>query len=191
VQVRSLDSRAAARHGDSRLQSAGWRTEKRRMAVPTRQRRGLPPLLCVAGLLATLASCSPARRIEFILCPDDVHAAMSATADLGKRRELLFPLDYEVAIVERRDGAITPARVLRAGHAGSPARPTSITLADPTHVSDNFLLETAGAEVGIAIRREGEPEYRIRWLTPADLEAARKTALVHVPPLASLPSLPR
>lgn len=186
-----MDSCATARSSDPRLQSTGRRTEKQRMAVPTRQRREFHPLPCVAGLLATLASCSPARRIEFILCPDDVHTAMSATADLGKRRELLFPLDYEVAIVERRNGAITPARVLRSGHAGSPARPTSITLADPAHVSDNFLLETAGAEVGIAIRREGEPEFRIQWLTPADLEAARKTALVHVPPLASLPNLPR
>jgi hypothetical protein len=144
----------------------------------------------MAGLIAILASCGPARRIEFVLCPDDVHAAMSLAADLGKRRELLFPLDYEVAIVERKGGAIAPARVLRAGHAGSPPRPTATTLAVPTHVSDYFLLETTGAEVGVAIRRGGEPEYRVQWLTPADLEAARKTALVHMPPLASLPSLP-
>ena len=159
------------------------------MTPALRSRLQVLASLIMAALVTAIASCSHSRRIEFVLCPDDVHAAMSRVGDLGQRRELLFPLDYEVVVIERTGGAVTPANVLRAGHSTSRPRPTTTSLANPTHVSDYFILEATEAEVGVAIRHAGDTEYRVQWLTEDDLNSARATSVIHLQPLASLPRL--
>jgi hypothetical protein len=152
--------------------------------------RLLPAASAILGLALAAAACAPANRIEFVLCPSEVSAQMARTGDLGARRELLYPLDYEVVIVERRGDAVAPAVVLRAQHSYGSPRPTATTLADPTHVSDWFIVDRPAGELGIAIRRDSAEPYRVQWLSDSDLADARRTAVIHLQPIATLPLLP-
>ena len=114
---------------------------------------------------------------------------MEGETDLGRRRELLFPLDYEVVVVQRLEDGVEPALVLRPQHAMGAPRPTRTTLAEPTHVSDTFILDPPDAPCGIAIRRGGEASFRVQWLTETELSDARRTSVIHLRPLGELPSL--
>jgi len=144
--------------------------------------------LVVGGLLATVG-CVHWHRLEFIVCPVEVRAQMEKEPDLGRRRELLFPLEYEVAFVERTDEGIAEVAVERAEHSTGSPRPVTVTLKQPTHVSDWFILHAPKRPVGVAIRRSGEVQYRVQWFSPQALADASRAGVVYLQATSELPTL--
>ncbi len=137
---------------------------------------------------ALLAACG-SGKLAFVLCPSDVHEALVRESDLGRQRELLYPLDYMVVAVGRTQGRVAPLAHYGWTHTTAlPIQPSVVDFATPTHVSDYFAIVPSG-ELGIAVRDLKETRYRVQWLTEAEVGEVRSTGVLHLRPIDELPFL--
>jgi hypothetical protein len=143
----------------------------------------------VIALLLLLLLCGCTRNLELVLCPAEVSSRMEQTAELGHRRELLFPLQYDVVFVTMVNDKPVPMPLLAAQQPPTSPRPRTITFDQPAHISDYFIMERPLQAVGIAIKPYEEDAYRVQWFTPDAFEAAAARGFVELKPLDQLPIL--
>jgi hypothetical protein len=139
-------------------------------------------IFMMMGFILVFASCS--SGIRFVVCPNEIAEKMKMESDVGERKELLFGLNYRVIVVHKTpSNKIVPVQHFRPEHTfGYRTHPKTVSFENPLMLGTLIIIGKLQKPLGIAIKDNGDINWRIYWLKDADIKELRNNGVVYLPP---------
>jgi hypothetical protein len=148
----------------------------------------------IAYMICTLilVNCTN-NKISFLVCPYKYSQLVSQQDNLSLQREILFSADeYTFLIVKKLNkGKVEIAQHYRPQHTFSNKfYPLNVSWEEPLHISTTAIIDKDATDFGIAIKIDGENNWRIYWLSEEKLAKIKKDGIFYLPKDTTLPFLP-
>ena len=139
-------------------------------------------IFMMVGFILVFTSCS--SGIRFVVCPNEIAEKMKMESDVGERKELLFGLNYRVIVVHKTpSNIIVPVQHFRPEHTfGYRTHPKTVSFENPLMLGTLIIIGKLQKPLGIAIKDNGDINWRIYWLKDADIKELRNNGVVYLPP---------